>query len=285
MNRLPKELQALYQAKEEDVSTFLLRLAQEETMAIIAKTSFQPFLWYKRSSQKRQIEYFYHEDAYPLKAESFRPGNPMTEEFYSYLIEEMLMSAKDDAAMVMDCQEAKEGVVVRFVIYGVELSTMIHVSQLELKGAVARQEEMLHSRNHVTFSVPVYPMESDAADHVYEIIRKMELISDMEHYAYVYHLLKHHTMEGMLVWNRLDSRCKSDGFLPKEQQWDTIVSYKDDNYMRNKWDKYKKRHDYLSISWDDLILSLHKFISPIWKELSVREAFTGDWMPEIERFL
>lgn len=120
---------------------------------------------------------------------------------------------------------------------------------------------------------------------IFDIILRMELVEDMGVFLQLYEILCSETVDGMSVSRELLAICEEEEFFPDEARVRKIRSWATDRFMEQKWEKYLRRQKDVSISWLDLMEKTSVFIVPIAISMAVGQPFTGDWMPEIGRFL
>ena len=126
---------------------------------------------------------------------------------------------------------------------------------------------------------------NEIAHAVFAILRQMELIEDMGVFVELYELLQTKAVDGMAVSRRLMDICEDEDFVPDEMRVKKIHGWSMNRFMEQKWEKYLRRQNNVSLSWFKVIEKLSTFIVPIGLSMVERQPFIGDWMPEIGRFL
>lgn len=63
-----------------------------------------------------------------------------------------------------------------------------------------------------------------------------------------------------------------------------IRSYKSNKNLMKKWKKYEKQKSE-KVEWEKVIGRVVDFLDPVWERLIANELYTGDWMPELGRYL
>ena len=132
-----------------------------------------------------------------------------------------------------------------------------------------------------------FPLDIYLAEQLFAIIKYMELIPSMEVYETVCNMLKRETIDGRHIFETIEFLCRKEGMAIDMQRIHMLESYKDYTYMKKRWEKYEKTREKKSdlCPWEDVIESIHAFLSPIWQAVCRDEVFFGDWMPDLGRYL
>ncbi|SFH81775.1 hypothetical protein SAMN04487830_10953 [Pseudobutyrivibrio sp. OR37] len=129
------------------------------------------------------------------------------------------------------------------------------------------------------------PKEEELSKHLLEIIEKLELINDMDHYLIAYEILSENPVNGRKVKDRLVELLNEKGIVIDDTRMKMLEGYTDYTYMKKKWKvelRQKKKSD---PSWPDVNKCIVNFLSPIWEAMEKNMVFLGDWMPQLKRFL
>lgn len=143
----------------------------------------------------------------------------------------------------------------------------------------------LFMENNKTVSLKLYPMEQMVAYHLAEIIGKLELLNDMEHYIELYDILRQYPLEGRKVKDELAELCSRMHIVTDRKAYDLWSTYGNYIYMKKKWKVLLRREKRQEPTWEEAFRLIEKFFGPIWQAVCRDEIFFADWMPEIERFL
>lgn len=130
-----------------------------------------------------------------------------------------------------------------------------------------------------------YPPEYRAADAVFVMMDKLELINDMSVYEKLYDILRHEALDGRKLQFWISKKCKKHGLAVTEQRLTMLLGYRDYAYMKKKWRSYLKRENKKEPEWEKVMERLEQFIAPVWNMMCRDLIFIGDWMPELGRFL
>ena len=141
---------------------------------------------------------------------------------------------------------------------------------------------MNEKKSYTYFS---YTRESILAEDLFEIMRKLELISDMSCYDRVNEILKTQSIGGRYIIEEFKTMSQNEPKVVTLKRLEQVTSYKDYGYMRKKWQQYAKNHRESYDDWEIVMKRMLRFLNPIWTALCEDKIFFDDWMPELERFL
>ncbi|MBP5266078.1 MAG: hypothetical protein J6Z06_04570 [Lachnospiraceae bacterium] len=129
------------------------------------------------------------------------------------------------------------------------------------------------------------PTEELVVSRIQNIFTYMELQNEMEIYLDLYEAITRNPVEGRSVYRKLLELKEENRLAIDEKKWKLWQEYGDYSYMKRKWKVLLRRQKILSPSWEELQNTLSQFVEPIWNAIEKEEAFFGDWMPELGRFL
>ena len=129
------------------------------------------------------------------------------------------------------------------------------------------------------------PKEEELVKHLAEIIEKLELINNMDHYFLAYKILSSTPINGRKVKDRLAETLTEKGLIIDNSRIEMLASYRDYSYMKRKWKVELRQQKTSEPQWTDVNDCLMNFLSPIWKAIEANIVFLGDWMPQLKRFL
>ncbi|SEK76476.1 hypothetical protein SAMN02910377_01761 [Pseudobutyrivibrio ruminis] len=133
--------------------------------------------------------------------------------------------------------------------------------------------------------VLINPKEEELSKHLLEIIDKLELINNMDHYYDAYEILTSNPVNGRKVKDRLSELVKEKGIVIDDSRLNMLKSYGDYTYMKRKWKVELRQKKKSEPQWSDVNNCLMNFLSPIWDAMEKNMVFLGDWMPQLKRFL
>lgn len=129
------------------------------------------------------------------------------------------------------------------------------------------------------------PKEEELVKHLLEIIEKLELINNMDHYMNAYEILSTTPVNGRKIKDNLYRQLTERHIVIDHSRMNMLESYGNYTYMKNKWKvelRQKKKSD---PAWSDVNKCLVNFLKPIWEAMEQNLIFLGDWMPQLKRFL
>ncbi len=129
------------------------------------------------------------------------------------------------------------------------------------------------------------PKENELVNHLAEIIEKLELINDMDHYYLVYEILTTYPVNGRKVKDMLVKTLQEKNIVIDDTRINMLKSYSEYTYMKRKWKVELRQKKKSEPSWSDVNKCLINFLAPIWDSMEKNMVFLGDWMPHIKRFL
>lgn len=264
----------------------LRRSVQECLMLRLAESKFGPYFYLADESlgADRTLTYLYLANERILPSEGFVPGQVFSREFVKkfadYLAvlmtpEVTIQTAAEENVIDLDAEVERMHIPLTLVIRD--------AGETELFPAERLLTPKFYDGKPGT--ILICSPEDELADHILEILRKMELLNDMSQYARACRILSREAVDGTRFSVRLRSLCESANIALRPERLSKIISYRTYPYMKKKWHNFKKRHSEMSFSWEEVIDLLSLFLSPVWEKLCKGEVFFGDWMPQLHRFL
>ena len=129
------------------------------------------------------------------------------------------------------------------------------------------------------------PKEEELSKHLFEIIEKLELINDMDHYMNAYEILSANPINGRKVKDRLAELVREKNITVDDTRIKMLSSYSDYTYMKKKWKVELRQKKKSEPEWSDVNKCIMNFLEPIWEAMEKNMVFLGDWMPQLKRFL
>lgn len=164
---------------------------------------------------------------------------------------------------------------------------------VEIKMEKCRQEKISSVQKEIILHVIAerklkcncYPGEEIVAEKFFNIIEKLELLSDLSDYLELYRIINSEMLSGRKVSEVLRKICKDYGIEMKQQRLDLLLSYQNNNYMMKKWKSYLRHEKIKEPKWEEVIETIEAFFRNIWDSLCQNMIYLGDWMPELGRFI
>jgi len=129
------------------------------------------------------------------------------------------------------------------------------------------------------------PVEEELAKHLVEIVDKLELINNMDHYYNTYEILTTRPINGRKVKDRLANLLQEKKIEVDDTRINMLAGYRDYTYMKKKWKVELRQKKKSEPQWTDINDCLISFLRPIWEASEKNQIFLGDWMPQLKRFL
>jgi hypothetical protein len=163
------------------------------------------------------------------------------------------------------------------------LITLRPISGEDLYPKQRRLESVMGDGRELT--IYEMPSEEIITNHIQKMFTYMELLNEMEVYLDLYETIRNTSVEGRTIYRKLMELQEENRLAIDEKKWTLWKEYHDYIYMKRKWKVLLRRQKLLSPTWEETHEILSNFIEPLWKALEKKEAFFGDWMPELGRFL
>ncbi len=280
------------------VSDILYGLAVEDLLLRIEKSTFQEYLWltneqavgldaYKKKSKDR-IEFLYIESGKKNYLSHAVAGQTFDQEVLELLLEELFAQKEAESQWEYRVVDAEKGkslfLTYKYLDMQVPVSVFIRISAVRTQKR-KRKELILLLEERKTCTYLCYSKESILAEALFEIMRKLELISDMEAYYEANQILKDYSISGRYILEEFSAMAEKEPKVVSMKRLEQIASYQGYGYMRKRWQQYERNHRSEKEDWEKVVARILAFIGPIWKALCEDEIFFDDWMPELERFL
>lgn len=287
------------------LADILYGYAIENLMLRIEQCSFQEYLWltneyalgeeaYKKNSKER-LEFIYVESEKKSFTETLKAGDKFSLEIMELLRDELFKKEQrysqtefGDLRWEANVKETENGITFFLICSFMELQVPITVSVTVAKMDSQKPKKkefdlMFDSKKSCSFLS--YSRESALSESLFEMMRKLELISDMKAYDTVNEILKSQSINGRHILEEIKLMGEKEPKVISMKRLEQLSSYKNYNYMKKKWQQYTRVHQSEPEEWERVMERILSFIAPIWKALCDNEIFFDDWMPELERFL
>ena len=280
------------------VSDILYGVAVEDLLLRIEKSTFKEYLWitneqaigldaYKKKN-KEQVDFLYVESGKKNYLSHTVAGQPFDQSLRILLLEELFGGIEEDSRWEYTLRESEKGMQLYLTYFKMDMQVPVtmYIRTTAAKAQKRKQKELtLLLEERKTCSYLSYSKESILAEALFEIMRKLELISDMEAYAEANQILKEYSISGRYILEEFSTMAKNEPKVATMKRLDQIQSYKNYGYMKKRWLQYERMHLQEKEEWEAVVDRIMSFICPVWKALCEDEIFFDDWMPELERFL
>ena len=270
----------------------------ESLMIRISKSSFYEYLWltsedalgeeaYKKKVKDR-LSFLYMESGRKVLQEEPHAGHPLSQGVAELFAKEVLDAPLDEVLWSYDIEEKDAGFAFGIEGYymGMKVPVALHMENVPENVQTPKRKEMeLLYAGKKPCPYLSYSKESVLAESLFEIVRKLELIGDMESYCMANEILKNQSISGRHIIEDFKVLGEKEPKVISMKRLQQIETYKTYAYMRKKWEQYEKRHGRTPEEWSEVVDRILAFLGPMWKALCDNEIFFDDWMPELGRFL
>jgi hypothetical protein len=280
------------------VSDILYGIAVENLLQRIERSTFRDYLWltneqsigleaYKKKSKER-IEFLYVESGKKNYLSHAVAGQPFDQDVLELMIEELFLHSDEKSSWEYRVAESEKGkcLFLTFSYLDMQVPVAFYIRTTSVKTQKRKKKELsllLEERKSCTYLC--YSKESILAEALFEIMRKLELISDMEAYAEANQILKEYSISGRYILEEFFAMGQKEPKVIAMKRLDQIASYRSYGYMKKRWQQYERNHHQTKEDWEEVVDRILAFMRPIWKALCADEIFFDDWMPELTRFL
>ena len=280
------------------IADILYGLAVEDLFLRIEKSSFHEYLWltneqaigldaYKKKSKER-IEFLYVESGKKNYLSHAVAGQAFNQEVLMLLLEELFSNTEEEAYWEYTIADSQKGVVLLLTYFYMDMQVpvalYIGTSTIGTQKKKKKQMSLLMEEWKVCTYL-CYSKESILAEALFEIMRKLELVADMQAYSEANQILKEYSISGRYILEEFSAMAEKEPKVASMKRLEQISSYKNYAYMKKRWQQYERVHHSEKEDWESVVKRIVAFLGPVWKALCEDEIFFDDWMPELERFL
>lgn len=280
------------------LSDILYGVAVEDLFSRLEKSAFHDYLWltneqaigemaYKKKVKER-LEFLYVESGKKNYHQHVVAGQAFDQDVLAVLLEELFSKKEAESKWEYKIADSHAGtaLLLTYMHLDMQVPVSIYIGTTVIGSQKPKKKELkLLLENKRTYTYLCYSKESILAESLFEIMRKLELISDMKAYDEANQILKNYSISGRYILEEFSSMGEKEPKVVAMKRLDQIASYKDYGYMKKKWQQYERNHNSEKEDWEDVVARILAFMAPIWKALCENEIFFDDWMPELERFL
>ena len=295
--QFPQKWKEKSQKEGISLADILYGYAIEDIMERITKSSFREYLWvanegalgedaYRRKNKIR-LEFLYIE----REKKTFHVDTMAGDTFGKaviMLLEKELFKKESDISWSYVIKNTEKGIEISLTGTYLELQVPITIwidkSNVEKK-KVKEKNRLFFMDEKKSFTYFSYSRENILSEDLFEIMRKLELLSDMGCYDRVNEILKNHSISGRYIMEDFKLMGQKEPKVVTMKRLQQVTDYKEYTYMKKKWQQYARHQREGYDEWEVVMKRLLSFLTPIWTAFCEDEVFLDDWMPEIERFL
>ena len=280
------------------LSDILYGVAVEDLLTRIEASNFKEYLWltneqsvgeeaYKKKVKERLV-FLYVESGKKNYLSHAVAGDAMGEEVMQLLLQELFARNDMESCWDYTVSDSVKGktLTLSFMYLGMQVPVHIDIRVSAIQTKKRKQKELkflLNDRKHCSYLC--YSKESILAEALFEIMRKLELISDMEAYSEANEILKEYSISGRYILEEFAVMGEKEPKVLSMKRLEQVSSYKKYTYMKKRWQQHERVHGKEKEEWETVVTRILSFLAPVWKALCENEIFFDDWMPELERFL
>lgn len=267
----------------------------DEFIRLVQESAFGECIWlaqedcigqdsYRKKEEKR-IDLFYIESGKKIPKEKVIPGQALLEEVVEAFCD-TICQMSDKVEWVYEYQVKPGCAQMVFQATYCDMVVPICVRLIAIKGGKLRSRSITYTpiMGNKTITLLVYASQNRLGECFFEIMSKLELVSDMSYYDTVNSILKTEPVSGRLVMEELYKLCESNKKVLRLKRMEQLEGYMNYKYMERRWEQYRKKHG-IEDCWQEVLSRMICFGKPIWTALCQNEIFFEDWMPELGRYL
>ena len=295
----PLEWKEKSKEKGISLSDLLYGVVIEDLFIRLESTSFYKFILLQneqiigeesyKSKTKERLEFFYLKSDKKISQERTVAGQGLSKEIVHLFFDELFSCERgNEVIWDYEIEETARAFVIHLQAECLEMKVPVTVKIEELvqPPKVLKTIEvprLLKAGKHFTYLC--YSKENILSENIFEMMKKLELISDMGVYDSINNIIKDQSLSGLHIMEELQAHLEKEPKVLNIKRLEQIKAYKDYGYMRKRWQQYTKRHNAEAEEWEVVLSRILKFVEPVWNALCKNEIFFDDWMPELERFL
>lgn len=294
----PQEWKDLSEQSGTAISDILYGYAIEDLMVRLEKSSFCEYLWITseavltedsyRKNIKDRLSFYYMESGKKSYHEELEAGDTLGLPVVELLAKELSEQDSNNILWTYYIEEKEHAFSINMEGHYMEMRVPVVMS---IETAPDNAQRPKWKDMELTYvgqkrcRYLSYSKESVLAEALFEMVRMLELVGDMEAYSIANDILKNNSISGRHILEEFKILGEKDSKVISMKRLEQMESYKTYAYMNRKWQQYEKRHGRTPEDWEQVLTRITAFLRPMWKALCENEIFFDDWMPELGRFL
>ncbi|MDD6156651.1 MAG: hypothetical protein PUB52_06525 [Lachnospiraceae bacterium] len=239
------------------------------------------------AKQERPLLFFYAESGKRMDETRMIPGQKLSPQLMNVL-EEAILQKRTDVIWRIEQENGADffGLQLEGEFCDMKVPLYVRIQRISMaEGRPTKREFLPFMDPSRRFPIYIYARENRLGEYLYEIVKKLELISDMGPYDAVNQILKSEPVSGRHILEKLQQLSEGEPQVRREKRLEQLEEYLDYTYMRKRWQQYERVHRREPEPWEDVMARVLCFLRPTWGALCRNEIFFDDWMPELGRFL
>lgn len=256
----------------------------------LSESEFKDCLFLENMPEKtnNEINYYYSGDGKYIEDDTFVPGAKLTKKFAESFFS--LIQDLNDENININGKVYDEGgtfeILIGADIFGMYSPIELRLMPLEPNENVPEKiEYTMLSKSDEKIIFFMYPVEVILSDIASEILSKLELMYDMEKYSEVFRITQSKSFDGTKFSVKLLYFCKKRNVPLTDERLFLFLSYRNNNRLKARWNRFIKHNGESDLKWEELMGRMAALLGPVWDKLCNDDVFTGDWMPELGRYL
>lgn len=122
-----------------------------------------------------------------------------------------------------------------------------------------------------------YSLESTIAEKFDAILQRFELTGRMKDFYDIYYLARAFDFDGLKLQTAIQETIQNRGTAYEKDSFDRILALADDEDMQTKWRYFLRTLGNPEISFQQVIIDIHRFLVPVWEAFLKQEEFLATW--------
>lgn len=293
------ELKEISEARNVPFADLLHAYAVEDLIRRIYKSSYAEHFWLLQEdgqnleeialNPETRMDFFYIKGSRNVPSDKLVPGQVLSKALVEEMAKDFFFSEnKYGVSWLYQIDAGRSSFRLRLtaVYKDMQVPISIRIAEQKEEGQRAVKVEIptIMNKNKTIFYYSYSP-ENLISEHIFEIMRKLELIGDMKSYSVVNDILRTQSISGRYILDELSRIAEQEPKVVKPKRMEQIQGYREYAYMRKRWEQYCKNNGKEVEPWSEVLDRVVSFLQPIWKCLCNNEIFFDDWMPELGRYL
>lgn len=280
------------------ISDILYGYAVEDLMVRLEKSSFHEYLWLASEAAlteaaysknvKDRISFYYKEAGKKFHHKQVEAGDSLETAVLELLAKELVQQESNDIFWNYYIEEKNQAFSINLEAYyrDMRVPVAMWIEAAPENAQKPKWKEMeLSYVSKKSCQYMSYSKESILAEALFEMLKKLELVADMECYSAANDILKKYSVSGRHILEEFKVLGEKEPKIINLKRLEQLEAYKTYAYMNRKWQQYEKRQGRDPENWEQVLTRITAFLRPMWTALCENEIFFDDWMPELGRFL
>ncbi len=122
-----------------------------------------------------------------------------------------------------------------------------------------------------------YSLESTIAEKFDAILQRFELTGRMKDFYDIYYLSRTFDFDGLKLQTTIQETLQNRGTAYEKDSFERIIALADDEDMQIKWRYFLKTLGNPEISFQNIVLGIQHFLSPVWEAFLKQNELLATW--------